>query len=170
MWQLLTEKNNQRVYQDTATRTECILTKCYTDREKNTWWEFQDLATMPFTRDFAANKISSLFALGLTPEDIDQFFIQHKATLRSKDNGEKYEIAYSEIIEFEKKIKQATDPVKQMSSLVGVYFTINDEPIDSFSDTIQLKKMSLLESDPEMHAFFLQRQIMLIQKLKGGLK
>lgn len=170
MWQLQSEKDNRRIYQNTATRSECITTKCYTDKEGNNWFEFQDLASLPFTRNFAANKITSLYSLGITIEDATQFFAKHKSTLRSKDGGEKYEQAYAETLEFENKFKQATDPVKQMSSLVCVYYTINDEPIDSFSGDIQLKKMGLLESDPEMHSFFLKRQITLIERSQDILK
>lgn len=169
MWSLKSENGNQRIYKNSTTNSECIQTKCYTDHEGNAWWEFNDLITLPFTRAFAAHKVTSLFALGLTPDDTNQFFTKHKATLRSKDTGEKYEQAYAELLEFENKFKSATDPVKQMSSLVCVYFTMNDEPIDSFSGDVQLKKMSLLEADPQMHNFFLQRQITLIEKSQAFL-
>lgn len=163
MWQLQSDKDGKRVYRNSVTNSECVQNKCYTDQEGNIWFEFTDLITLPFTRNFAANKVTSLFSLGLTPDDANQFFTKHKSTLRSKDNGEKYEQAYSETLDFENKFKSATDPVKQMSSLVCVYFTINDEPIDSFSGDIQAKKMSLLEADPAMHAFFLARQVHLIE-------
>lgn len=169
MWQLQSDKDGKRIYRNSVTNSECVQNKCYTDHEGNTWFEFTDLITLPFTRNFAANKVTSLFSLGLTPDDANQFFTKHKSTLRSKDNGEKYEQAYAETLDFENKFKSATDPVKQMSSLVCVYFTINDEPIDSFSGDIQAKKMSLLEADPAMHAFFLARQIVLIEKYQAFL-
>lgn len=169
MWKLQSEKDGKRIYKNSVTNSECIQNKCYTDQEGNTWFEFADLISLPFTRNFAANKVTSLFALGLTPDDANQFFTKHKATLRSKDIGEKYEQAYAETLEFENKFKSATDPVKQMSSLVCVYYTMNDEPIDSFNGDVQLKKMSLLEADPEMHAFFLTRQIALIERSQAFL-
>lgn len=163
MWQLHTEQGNKRIYRNSTTNSECVQNKCYTDKDGNSWFEFVDLFTIPFTRDFAAKKVTSLFALGITPADADQYFTKHKATLRSKDDGEKYERAFAETLEFESKFQMATDPVKQLSSLVCVYFTINDEPIDSFSGEIQSRKMALLEAQPEMHNFFLQRQIPLIE-------
>lgn len=170
MWQLSSEKDGKRIYKNSTTNSECVQSKCYTDYEGNTWWEFNDLISLPFTRNFAANKVTSLFAFGLTPDDASEFFTRHKATLRSKDAGEKYEQAFAETLEFENKFKAATDPVKQMSSLVCVYYTMNDEPIDSFNGTIQLKKLALLEAQPEMHNFFLQRQITLIERSQAFLK
>lgn len=169
MWQLQSNQNGKKIYKNSATNSECVQQLCYTDKEGNQWFEFTDLISIPFTRTFAANKITSLYALGLSVDDATSFFTKHKATLRSKDNGEKYETAYAEVLEFENKFKTATDPVKQMSSLVCVYFTINDEPIDSFSGELQIKKMSLLEADIEMHSFFLNRQIVLIENYKNSL-
>lgn len=170
MWQLQPNQNGKkRIYKNSATNSECVQQMCYTDKEGNKWFEFTDLISIPFTRSFAANKVTSLYSLGITPDDANQYFTKHKSTLRSKDDGEKYELAYAETLEFERKFKQATDPVFQMSSLVCVYFTINDEPIDSFSGDIQLKKMILLEAEPQMHNFFLSRQITLIEKLQATL-
>ncbi len=170
MWTFQSEKGNKRIYRNTVTNSECVQNKCYTDKEGNVWWEFNDLASLPFTRNFAATKVTSLYSLGISIEDANQFFTKHKATLRAKDNGEKYEQAYAETLELESKFKSATDPVKQMSSLVCVYFTMNDEPIDSFSGELQIKKMSLLEADTDMHSFFLQRQITLIERSQSFLK
>ncbi len=170
MWTLQSEKDSQRIYRNNITNSECIQQLCYVDKDGNKWYEFIDLISLPFTRSFAANKVTSLYALGITTEDANQYFTKHKATLRSKDTGEKYEQAYAETLEFENKFKQATDPIKQMSSLVCVYYTMNDEPIDSFSGDIQLRKLALLEAYPEMHSFFLLRQMQLIENSQAFLK
>ena len=61
------------------------------------------------------------------------------------------------VLDFESKVENATDALRQQSALVPVYYTFNDEEIDSFNQQLQLKKMSLLEADPVMHAFFLKR-------------
>lgn len=169
MWTLQSDQNGKRIYTNFLTNSQCVQTLCYTDKEGNKWYEFADLISIPFTRTFAANKITSLYALGLSIEDANMFFTKHKATLKSKDAGEKYETAYAELLDFENKFKTAADPLKQMSSLVCVYFTINDEPIDSFGGELQIKKMSLLEADIEMHSFFLKRQIVLIENYKNFL-
>jgi hypothetical protein len=163
MWQLKTELNGKRTYINSVTGSQCTQTMVYVDKEGNKWWGFDNLMELPFTRSFAATKISSLYTLGLTTEDFKNFFTKHKATLKAKDNGEKYERAYAETLDFESKIEAASDPVKQQSALVTVYFTLNDEPIDSFGNEIQMRKMSILESDLEAHSFFLQRQIYLIE-------
>jgi hypothetical protein len=51
-----------------------------------------------------------------------------------------------------------------MTALTCVYYTLNDEPIDSFDNNLQIKKMSLLEADIDMHSFFLKRQIDLTER------
>lgn len=168
MWKLQAEKDNIRTYVNTTTNSTCQQRACYTDVEGNRWWEFNDLITIPYTRQFAATKITSLYALNLTPDDVSSFFNKHKATLKS-NSPEKYERAYAEVIDFEDKYKAAIDPLRQMSALVCVYFTINDEQIDSFLGDVQAKKMNLLEVEPEMHSFFLKRQISLIENYKSFL-
>lgn len=170
MWKLESVNDLSRTYRNSQTNSECRQVFCYSDREGNRWWEFTDLITIPFTRSFAASKITSLYAHGLAMSDVTNFISNHKATLRSKDTGEKYEKAYAEVLDFESKVTQAADPVRQMSSLTCVYYTLNDEPIDSFTNDIQLKKLGLLEADPEMHTFFLTRQISLIEAYKSSLE
>lgn len=170
MWTLQSEHNKVRTYKNSITNSECKQTQCYTDVEGNTWWQFNDLITIPYTRSFAATKITSLYAMNLTPNDVSSFFTKHKATLKSKDSSEKYERAYAEVLDFEDRYKAALDPLKQMSALVCVYFTMNDEQIDSFIGEVQAKKMSLLEVDPDMHNFFLRSQISLIENYKNFLK
>lgn len=157
MWQLKTEEGNKRTYANTATGSSCAQTMCYTDRDGNKWYMFDNLMALPYTRQFAATKISSLYALGLSKDDLAAHIMNLKSILRSTD-AEKYEKAYAAVIDFESKANNATDAVKQMSSLVCVYFTMNDEPVDSFDNNLQIKKMLLLEADTAMHTFFLSLQ------------
>lgn len=169
MWVLSTDENNQRTYTNSTTGGKCIQNMCYTDRQGNRWWEFSDLMTLPFTRNFAATKVSSLYALGLSKDDLSAHTSGLKAILKSAD-PEKYEKAFALVLDFEKKAENATDAVKQVSSLVCVYFTLNDEPIDSFEGNLQLKKMSILENDPEAHSFFLTRWIETIEDYSKHLR
>src|SRR6185369_6929222 len=133
-------------------------TMCYTDKDGNKWYSFDDLTAIPYTRSFAATKISSLFALGLSKDDLTSHINGLKTLLKSNDT-DKYEKAYANVLDFEAKANNATDAIKQMTALTCVYFTLNDEPIDSFDNNLQIKKMSLLEADVDMHSFFLRRQI-----------
>jgi hypothetical protein len=158
MWKLSVEENNKRVYANSVTGSQSVQSMVYTDRDGNTWWQFVDLTAIPYTRNFAATKISSLYALGLSKDDLNNHISGLKSILKSND-PDKYEKAYANILDFETKANNATDAIKQMTALVCVYFTMNDEPIDSFDNNLQIKKMSLLEADVEMHTFFLQRQI-----------
>jgi len=158
MWKLSEEINQVRTYTNSLTNSQCLQTFVYTDKEGNKWWQFNDLMTLPYTRNFAATKISSLYALGLSKDDLSGHINNLKAILKSADK-DKYEKAYANLLDFESKANNATDAIKQMSSLVCVYFTLNDEPIDSFDHNLQIRKMSLLEADFEMHGFFLKLQM-----------
>lgn len=158
MWKLNNETGDIRTYSNSATGSKCETKKVYQDKEGNSWFMFSDLMTIPYTRNFAATKISSLYALGLSKDDLFGFINTLKQLSKSND-GEKYEKIYAATLDFENKANNATDAVKQMSSLVCVYFLLNEEGIDSFDGALQSKKMVLLEADTDMHAFFLTMQI-----------
>ena len=155
MWQLSSNGDDHRTYTNSATGSKSDQTLVKTDKDGNKWWQFDDLSTIPYTRNFAATKISALYTLGLSKEDLNNHIGQLKKILRS-EAADKYEQAYAQVLDFEQKANNATDAIKQMSALVCVYFTLNDELIDSFDNALQVKKMELLEADPEMHAFFLK--------------
>lgn len=157
MWKLESDKDKQRIYINSVTGSKCTQTKVREDKEGNIWYHFDDLTSIPYTRNFAATKISSLYALGLSKDDLSSHINGLKAILKSSDS-DKYEKAYANLLNFESKANNATDAIKQISALVCVYFTINDEPIDSFDNNLQIKKMGLLEADVEMHSFFLKMQ------------
>jgi hypothetical protein len=154
MWQLTKEEGKRRIYFNSATGSQCATSNVYKDKEGNDWWSFEDLTAMPYTRTFAATKISSLYALGLSKDDLSKHISGLKTILKSND-PEKYEKAYSAVLSFESLAGNATDAIKQMSSLVCVYFLLNDEIIDSFDGNLQSKKMAILEADHHAHSFFL---------------
>jgi hypothetical protein len=158
MWKLNKDESNKRTYVNSATGSQCIQSMVYVDKEGNNWYSFDDLLSIPYTRQFAATKISSLYSLGLSKEDLTGFIGTMKAVLKSGD-PEKYEKAFASLLDFENKANNATDAIKQLSSLTCVYFTVNDEPIDSFDNNLQIKKMGILEADIEAHSFFLNIQI-----------
>lgn len=158
MWQLKTNEPTKRIYVNQATGSVCTQTMCYTDKEGNKWWQFDDLLSLPYTRNFAATKVSSLYALGLSKDDLNSHINGLKSILKSADK-DKYEKAYALVLDFENKANSATDAIKQMSALACIYYTLNDEPIDGFDNNLQIKKMSLMEGDLEMHSFFLKQQI-----------
>lgn len=158
MWTLQSEQNDKRVYVNSATGSRCTTSKVYTDNQGNNWWSFEDLMTIPYTRQFAATKISTLYALGLTKDDLTTHITGLKNILNSEDK-EKYQKAYANVLEFESKTQQAIDPIKQLSSLVCVYYMLSDELIDSFDNTTQVRKLGILEADPKAHSFFLNRQM-----------
>ena len=157
MWKLESDSNGKRTYVNPS-GSKCVQSLCYKDKENNDWYSFDDLLTLPYTRNFAATKVTSLFALGLNKDDLTMHIDGLKGILKSKD-ADKYEKAFANVLDFESKVNNATNAVKQMTALTCVYFTINDEPIDAFDGVIQSKKLAMIEADPEMHSFFLNRQM-----------
>lgn len=169
MWNLTQETDGKRTYTNSVTGSKCTTTRIYIDREGNPWYAFDDMMQIPFTRQFAATKISSLYQLGLSRDDLSGHISGLKTILKTSD-PEKYEKAFALVLDFETKALAATDAVKQMSSLVCVYYMLTDEPIDSFDGSLQIRKMSILEADPQAHAFFLSRQIEDIEAYTQHLK
>jgi len=169
MWTLKEEKDGKRFYENPNTGSKCITEKIYSDKDGNDWFGFINLIALPFVRNFAAQKITSLWVLGLRKDDIDNYIIESKAILNSNDK-EKYEKAYANVLEFEKKSLKETDPLKQQSALLPVFFLLNDELIDSFENSLQLRKLSLLESDPALHSFLLSKQLSNIEHYTNDLR
>jgi hypothetical protein len=164
MWGLVSPKNlaenvgDKRQYRNPVTGSECTTTLEIIDKEGNKWFSFDNLFTLPFMRQFAATKISSLYQVGLSKDDVTQHVQNLKVTLQSNDTL-KYEKAMAYVLDFEEKFNDATNAVKQISSLVCVYNVMNDERIDLFDLSVQDYKLKMIEADPELHTFFLKRQI-----------
>lgn len=169
MWELKSFTETKRTYVNNTTGSICTQTMCYTDKDGNKWYEFDDLMSLPYTRSFAATKISSLYALGLSKDDLNNHINGLKFILNS-DDKERFQKAYALVLDFENKANNATDAIKQMSALTCVYYTINDEPIDAFDNNLQIKKMSILEADIDAHSFFLSRQATAIENYTRSLK
>ncbi len=158
MWKLTNEQKGKRIYTNSVTGTQCTTTMVHTDNEGNNWWGFDNIMLLPYTRQFAASTISALYQLGLSKEDLTGHISKLKTLLKAND-PEKYEKAYAEVLDFENKAINATDSLKKMSSLVCVYYLLNDEKVDVFDKVLQIEKMSILENDPEAHSFFLRSLI-----------
>jgi hypothetical protein len=158
MWQLTSETDIKRNYRNDATGTTCSTSYVYTDVEGNRWFTFDNLFTLPFMRQFAATKISSLYQIGLSKEDIEGHINGLKTTLKSTDT-DKYEKCYALVLDFESKFQDATNVIKQISALVCVYNMLEDERIDVFEPEVQERKKQILDVDLNAQAFFLRSQI-----------
>src|SRR5678816_2659139 len=116
MWEIESENNGRRIFFNKDTGSRCVTVKQYVDKEGNDWHCFEDLTSIPYTRSFAATKISSLFALGLSKDDLNTHINGLKTILKSNDS-DKYEKAYANVLDFENKANNATDAIKQMTAL-----------------------------------------------------
>lgn len=144
----------RRTYTSSITGTEISTKLIYTDGSGNNWWAFEDLLQMPFIRKKAAEKVSQLYGVGITKEDLSNFVTKMKNTLRGAD-AERYEKAYSEVLNLESIIESTADPVKESLSLCTVYIMQDDERVDNFSYQQAARKVELWTLDTDAQAFFL---------------
>ena len=78
-----------------------------------------------------------------------------KEILKGSDK-EKYERAYSEVLQIETMMASVADPVKQSLSLCSVYILSDAEQIDIFSFNTAKEKMDNWALDLKAQSFFLQ--------------
>jgi hypothetical protein len=158
MWVKIKETLDTKEFRNQDTGGELTLKKVYTDTAGNIWWEITNLFLLPKIRILAAQKISQLYQVGLSVDDIENHINAMKNLLRSEDK-EKYDKAMQAMLNFEDNYRNATNASRQMSSLVCIYYLLNDERIDAFDMAIQDHKINILMVDMDAQAFFLTKQI-----------
>lgn len=154
MYTLTNDQPTKRTYTSSITGTEINTVLIYTDEDGANWWAFEDLLNIPFIRKKAAEKFTNLYGVGITKEDLEGFVQRLKTLLKSSDT-EKYEKAYSEVLQLESIAANTADPVKQSLGLCAVYIMGNDERVDTFSFDIAAEKMKRWALDMGAQAFFL---------------
>lgn len=155
MYKLIKEVDNNRTYRSEITGTEIEMFVLKTTPETGEkWWAFRDLLSMPFIRKKASEKLTDLYGASITKDDIDRFVSSMKELLKST-NPEKYERAYSEILQLESLAARTADPIKQSLSLCAVYILSDIERPDTFSNKETIEKMEHWALQPELQAFFL---------------
>lgn len=158
MWVKIKETLETKEYRNQDTGGELTLRKVYTDAAGNTWWEITNLFLLPKIRILAAQKISQLYQVGLSADDVENHINGMKNLLRS-DDKEKYDKAMQAVLNFEDNYRNATNASRQMASLVCIYYLLNDERIDAFDMAVQEQKINILTVDTDAQAFFLTKQI-----------
>jgi hypothetical protein len=154
MYKLETETAEKRTYRSTITDTVIGTHLLHTGEDGKQWWAFDDLLQIPFIRKKAGEKVTQLYGTGLTKEDLNNFVAKTKAVLKS-DDAERYEKAYSELLQLEAIVNETADPVKQSLSLCAVYILADDEQVDAFSFAAAIEKMNIWALQPDLQAFFL---------------
>jgi len=144
-----------RVYRNTMTENEVVTYLLHTDAQRNTWWTFEDLFSLPFIRQLAAKKVLDLYGHGLALEDIKTHTSQIKAMLKAEQDPERYEKAYGKVLELEQLTESVADPVRQCIGLCTVYIMLNDEQPDVWTNHWSAQKMTLLGLDVGLQSFFL---------------
>jgi hypothetical protein len=154
MYELQKKTDTKRTYRSTITGTE-ISTYFLCKSESGVgYWAFEDLLSIPFIRKKAAESITNLYGINLSETDIDAFILKLKETIKSSDS-EKYEKAYSQLLNFEALKNQTVDSNKQSLSLCAVYILADDETIDTFSQTKTMEKIANWTLEPKLQSFFL---------------
>lgn len=143
-----------RTYRNQLTGTELTTSSIYKDKAGHTWHVFDDLFSLPFIRHMAAKRVLDLYGNGLSLIDVKSISTQLKAIVKSND-VEKYEKAYSKILELENLAETMADPVKQCIGLCTVYTLLDDERPDTYLQAEVNIKLSLLSLDIDAQTFFL---------------
>lgn len=154
MYDLTTQTDTRRTYRSSITGTEIFTNMIYTDGSGDKWWAFEDLLQIPFIRKKASEKVSQLYGVGLSKEDLAKFVKSMKTILKGAD-PEKYERAFGELLQFESIVDETSDPIKQSLSMCSIYIMGDSERVDTFSFTDAVKKMELWALDLDAQAFFL---------------
>lgn len=154
MYELVNETGSRRTYRSKITGTEIFTKVIYTDGSGGKWWAFEDLLQMPFIRKKASEKVSQLYGVGFTKEDLSGFATRLKTILKGNDT-EKYEKSFSEVLNFESIVEATADPVKESLSMCAIYILSNDERIDNFSYGLAAEKIKIWAIDLDAQAFFL---------------
>lgn len=154
MYKLINNEVDKRTYKSEITGTEVRTIMLKEDENGKKWWIFEDLLNIPFIRKKAAEKIHQFYGAGFTKADRNSFVSKMKEILKS-DDQEKYEKAYSELLQFDELAEAAGDAIKQSLSLCPVYILSDDEPIDTLTNAKSAEKMEYWSNVPELQAFFL---------------
>ena len=155
MYEIISKTENKRVYKSSITGTEVTTICIYTNEAGEKWWAFEDLLNIPLIRKKAAEKLTNLYGAGITKDDLEAIVQRLKEILKGSDK-EKYERAYSEVLQIETMMASVADPVKQSLSLCSVYILSDAEQIDVFSFNTAKEKMDNWALDLKAQSFFLQ--------------
>jgi len=154
IYELISDKENKRIFRNKETGTEVKLSKIHTDKEGCHWWGFDDFYKVPIMRMAMAKNITDMYSVGLTLNDIKTWCSEQKTLLKSSD-PEKYEKLYAKVLEIERTATFTADPLKQQLALCTVYIIADTERIDYFDEQQAESKLKLWKGSPDMVAFFL---------------
>lgn len=154
MYELISETETNRVYENKQTGTRISTSRIYVDGAGRNWWGFDDLMAIPFIRKKASEHITQQYNAGVTKKDFETFIANLKKVLKSTD-PDKYEHAFAEVIRVENIMASATNPVAQSLALCTVYVMADDERPDTFDLNKASSKVADWTLDPDAQAFFL---------------
>ncbi len=157
-----------RTYTQDQTGSQCQTKRIHTDNAGREWYGFVDMFKIPYLRIAFSQSISNLFKTNLTVQDLQKWFAEEKAILKSNDK-EKYEKLYALVLEKETLTNSLVDPLRQHTALATVYVLRPDEPVDYFSFEECVKKMADWALLPESVAFFLSWHTEAIQRYGSSL-
>lgn len=151
MYHLTKESETKRTYQSTITGTEVITSLLYTGTDGEKFWGFEDLFSIPTQRKIAAQRITDLFAAGVTKEEIQTSLSETKAFLKAND----YDNAITTIINLENNLSHSNDITKQANSLAAIYVLTDTERIDTINQSVIMSKIERWRTFEDEQSFFL---------------
>lgn len=127
------------------------LDKVYTDKFGNSYYKLRHAASMPHIRAIAA-ETSVRYAQMAVTRDVLETLIDEAIEAQNKQDLVR---AGSKLMEIKTRLLFAAEE-RTLLTLATVYFYIEGEPIDSYDNYWQEKKMTLWEQDNTARDFFLE--------------
>lgn len=131
---------------------QIAMTKVYTDKFGNDWFEYQNNLSMPVKRTINA-EVSTRFAeFNLTKSELKRLIDEMK---KRANDGNIVEL-FSILNEIEFRMNYVGEE-KTLLDLAVCYFVCGDEDETQFTDSDQTRKREILSTDSDAKDFFLRR-------------
>lgn len=135
-----------------AVERKIALTKVYTDKFKNDWFEYTNPLSMPVKRTISAEVATRFAELNLTKNELQHLIGEMKK--RANDGNIVELFAILNEVEFR---MNYIGEEKTLIELALCYFVLGDEDETQFTDEAQERKRDILKNDSEARDFFLQK-------------
>lgn len=135
-----------------AVERKIALTKIYTDKFKNDWFEYTNSLSMPVKRTISAEVATRFAEMNLTKNELQHLIGEMK---KRANDGNIVEL-FAILKEVEFRLNYIGEE-KTLIELALCYFVCGDEDETQFTDEAQERKREILKNDSEARDFFLQK-------------
>lgn len=135
-----------------AVERKIALTKVYTDKFNNDWFEYTNPLSMPVKRTISAEVATRFAEMNLTKNEFQHLIGEMK---KRANDGNIVEL-FAILNEVEFRLNYIGEE-KTLIELALCYFVLGDEDETQMTDEAQERKRDILKNDSEARDFFLQK-------------